>query len=82
MEISSNRLRERNIPRYRRFVAKITPLTIGPSVWPISIVVERNPIDAPTKAVGTKSHTMGEVDESTVAKETPYPIASKRRKEN
>ena len=32
MEIISSKLRERNMPRYRRLVAKITPLTIGPSV--------------------------------------------------
>ncbi len=71
MDIISSKLRERNMPKYRRLVAKITPLTIGPSVCPTSIMVDKNPIEAPTKAAGTKSQTIGEVDESTVAKETP-----------
>jgi len=69
--ITSRKLRKRNIPAYRRLVAKITPLTIGPSVCPMSIVVDRNPIDAPTSEAGTKSQTQGEVEERTVANETP-----------
>ena len=71
IEIASRKLRKRNIPAYRRLVAKITPLTIGPSVCPMSIVVDRNPIEAPTSEAGTKSQTQGEVEESTVANETP-----------
>ena len=71
IEIARSKLRKRNIPAYRRLVAKITPLTMGPSVCPMSIVVERNPIEAPTKVAGTKSQTQGEVEERTVANETP-----------
>ena len=71
IEIAKSKLRKRNIPEYRRLVAKITPLTMGPSVCPISIVVERNPIEAPTSVGGTKSQTQGEVEERTVANETP-----------
>jgi len=71
IEIASRKLRKRNIPAYRRLVAKITLLTIGPSVCPMSIVVDRNPIDAPTSEAGTKSQTQGEVEERTVANETP-----------
>lgn len=71
IDVTSRKLRDKNKPTYRRLVAKITPLTMGPIVWPMSIVVERNPIEAPTKVGGTRSQTMGEVDESTVAKETP-----------
>ena len=69
------------MPMYRRLDAKITPLTMGPSVCPMSIVVERNPIEAPTKVAGTKSQTKGEVDESTAAKETPYATANKSSRE-
>lgn len=58
------------------------PLTMGPSVWPISIVVERNPIEAPTKVTGTRSQTIGAVEESTAAKEIPYTTANKSSREN
>ena len=44
---------------------------MGPRVCPMSMVVDRNPIEAPTKVAGTKSQTKGEVDESTVANEAP-----------
>ncbi len=65
---------EAKSPRYRRLVAKINPLIIGPSVWPMSMVVARNPMEAPTRVAGAMSHIMGEVEERTVAKETPYAI--------
>jgi hypothetical protein len=55
---------------------------MGPSVWPISISVERKPSEAPTKVAGTMSQTMGEVEESTIAKEIPYPIVNNSNKGN
>ena len=64
IEIAIRKLRKRNITSYHRLVEKITPLTIGPSVCPISIVVDRNPIEAPTSEAGTKSQTKGEIEES------------------
>src|SRR5450756_859379 len=45
-------------------------------------MVDKNPIEAPTKAAGTRSQTIGEVDESTVANETPYATANKSSKGN
>ncbi|HSV49083.1 MAG TPA: hypothetical protein VLH35_02115 [Candidatus Acidoferrales bacterium] len=52
-------------------MAKIKPLMIGPNVCPTSIIVAKKPIEAPTNVQGTKSQTIGEVDESTVAKAAP-----------
>ena len=45
-------------------------------------MVERKPIEAPTKLAGTRSQTSGEVDESTLANEIPYPIAKSSNKGN
>ena len=55
--------------------APITPLNMGPSVCPTSIIVLKKPIEAPTKPDGTSSHISGEVDEVTNAKPKPKPTA-------
>jgi len=39
--------RDPNRPIYFRVDASIIPDTIGPMVWPISIIVARNPMAAP-----------------------------------
>jgi len=57
-------------------------MTIGPSVCPTSIIVARNPIEAPTKEGGTKSAIKGEVEESTAANATPYPTFNKIKRGN
>ena len=67
------RLRETNSPTYRKLVDRITPLTIGPSVCPVSIMVLRKPIDAPIKLGGAISLISGDVEEITAAKPMPYP---------
>jgi hypothetical protein len=43
---------DRNSPTYPRFVPKINPLIMGPTVCPISIIVSRKPVEAPTNRLG------------------------------
>jgi hypothetical protein len=64
---NSGRLKEAKSPVYLKAEARINPLTIGPMVCPMSIVVAKNPIDEPTKPEGASSLIMGEVDEITIA---------------
>ena len=70
-EASNRTLREANNPLYWNTEAKTKPLKIGPSVWPTSIIVLRNPIDEPTKPSGASSLMRGEVEEMTMAKPNP-----------
>jgi len=65
------RLREVKSPVYPNAVASIIPLTIGPSVCPISIVVARNPREEPISPAGANSLVSGEVEEITIAKPKP-----------
>ena len=68
---NSRRLKEAKSPVYSKDEARTNPLTIGPTVCPMSIVVTRNPIDEPTRPEGTNSLISGEVDEITIAKPKP-----------
>ncbi len=71
-DTNKTKLRDANSPMYCKLAARITPLTIGPSVCPTSIMVLRNPIDAPIKLEGTISLISGDVEEITAAKPIPY----------
>jgi hypothetical protein len=64
-------LREVKSPIYPNALASMNPLIIGPSVCPISIVVARKPIEAPTSLGGASSLVKGDVDEITIANPNP-----------
>ena len=74
LEVIKRKLKEEKSAVYRRLIARIIPLIIGPTVCPTSIIILRKPIDVPTKSQGTSSQMRAEVDEITIAKPNPYPI--------
>ena len=81
-ESASNIVSEEKSPLYCKIDARMTPLIIGPTVCPISIIVLKNPIDVPTRLIGVKSHIKGAVEEITIAKPKPYPIEITSSNEN
>jgi len=81
-ENSIMRLSEGNSAVYCRLVAVINPHIMGPSVCPISIIVARKPMDAPTNSLGTSLLTKAGVKAVTVAKPKPYTAENKRRTGN
>ena len=50
---------------------RIIPLITGPTLWPMSMVVARNPSEEPIRVDGTCSQIRGDVDEITIANPSP-----------
>jgi hypothetical protein len=71
LEVMSSRLSEAKSPAYWNADASMTPLMMGPSVCPVSIMVAKKPKEEPTKPVGASSVIRGEVEEITMAKPRP-----------
>src|SRR5271169_4112861 len=78
-ETVSRIVNEVNKPLYWKTDAKITPLIMGPTVCPTSIIVLKKPIDVPTGMFEVNSHINGAVEETAIAKPKPKPMEIRRR---
>lgn len=70
-ENSSTKPSDGKRPVYRKLVASISPLITGPTVCPMSIVMSRKPMAAPTRSVGTSSLIKAGVEAVTEANPSP-----------
>lgn len=68
---ANSKVKEENSPMNFRLLERTASLIIGPKTCPISIVVLRKPIDAPTLLDGVNSIIKGAVDEITIANPNP-----------
>ena len=71
LDAIKSKLSEAKSAVYCRLTERISPLIMGPSVCPTSIVVLKKPIDVPAKPLGTSSKMSAEVDEITIEKPNP-----------
>jgi len=78
-EAASNTVNEMNSPLNWKTEAKITPLIIGPTACPTSIMVLKKPMDVPKGMFEVNSHINGAVDETDMAKPKPNPIEIRSR---